>query len=426
MFIVYDLIFLALVLIYLPAYLIKRKFHRGFLTRLGFLPAGLALDKPVWIHAVSVGEAIAVRGLIEGIRKRYPGKQLVISTVTTTGNKIVKSFAKETDFVAYLPLDFSFIVNSVVKRIKPCLAIIVETELWPNFISCLHKNNVPVVIVNTRISDNSFKGYKRIKPLLKGILNKVNLFCVRTVLDEERLLSLGALKEQIKISGNMKFDISSSVASRQVYSEYRNMLGLYTEDILFTCGSTHPGEEEIILNCYRGLLCDFPRLKLLLAPRHPERSSDVAGMIKKLGFEPFRVSELNSRSQKPSAAQPVFILDTVGQLMNYYAAADIVFVGGSLVKKGGHNILEPALFAKPIISGPHMSNFRDITELFIFNKACVLAHNEQELAAQVKRLLEDSGARAELGKNAQRLIAENQGATRKTLDCITAFINDNA
>ncbi len=422
MFIVYDLIFLLFTVIYLPVYLFKRKFHKGFFTRLGFgLPQDLVLNRPIWIHAVSLGEAIAVRGLIEKIRESYPEKRLVISTVTPTGNKIARDIAKGVDLVTYLPLDFSCIVKKVINRINPCLFIIAETEIWPNLISRLHKNNIPVAIINARISDKSFKGYTAAKFLVRQILIKVNLFCAQTEQDAKRLISLGASQDKVKITGNLKFDNAKYTVSQEDFMGLKDKLGLSKRDKLLVAGSTHEGEEEIVLGSYKELLQDFPDLKLLLAPRHPERANDIEKLAIKNEFIPMRISRLTSESVKP---QTIFILDTVGQLMNYYALGDIIFVGGSLIKKGGHNILEPASLGKPVIFGPYMFNFRDIFELFINAKACILIKGKEELTAAIKDLLMSPEKIEELGKKGLNIIKQNKGAVSRTLEYIKVFLSE--
>jgi len=408
MFILYDLIFLIFILIYLPIYLFKGKFHRGFLARLGVLPKGLALDRPIWVHAVSVGEAKSVRGLIEELRKMYPHKKFVISTVTPTGNKIALGLKKPGDLVTYLPLDFSFIVQGVIKRVDPALFIIAETEIWPNLITCLYQKGIPIVTVNARISEVSFKGYSAIKLLIKPLLNKINLFCSQTVSDAERLKKLGVAAEKIKVTGNMKFDQLAPIQA----SGYRERLGLGLGERLFVAGSTHPGEEEIILGVYKSLLPDFPGLKLLIAPRHPQRAAQLLKIVSGLGLSGLEISKLSSQ-RSFGAANPVFILDTVGELANFYTAADIVFVGGSLVKKGGQNILEPAACGKPVVFGPHMFNFRDIAEMFLKNNAAIMVKDSGSLLTAVARVLKDGSLAAQLSANAASVIPKNQGATQK-------------
>lgn len=431
MVIIYDLLFLLFTIIYLPIYLFKGKFHKGFLTRLGVgLPQDLAIRRPIWIHAVSLGEAIAVRGFIEKIGEFYPEKRLVISTVTPTGNKIARDIAKGLDLVTYLPLDFSFVVKKVIKKINPCLFIIAETEIWPNLICCLHEKNIPVAVINARISDKSFKGYTAVKLFVKQILGKVDLFCAQTEQDAKRLIFLGAFKDKVKVSGNLKFDKTKYTVSQEDFMELKQKLGLRQLDKLLVAGSTHEGEEEIILSSYKELLRDFPDLKLLIAPRHPERANEIEKVAVKNNFSPMRVSQLagspvsqlNRQTGKLGNRQTIFILDTVGQLMHFYAVGDIIFVGGSLIKKGGHNILEPASLGKPVIFGPYMFNFRDIADLFINAKACIFIHDKEELSAAVKDLLTNPHKMEELGKNGRNIIAQNQGATARTFEHIKRFL----
>ena len=421
MFIFYDLIFLLFSIVYLPIYFFKRKFHPGFCLRLGILSPNLELNKPIWIHAVSVGEAMAIRLLIEQLRNIYPDKKFVISTVTPTGNKIAKSIARDGDFVTYLPLDFSFIVKRVIGKIDPSVFIIAETEIWPNLISYLYKKNIPIITVNGRISDSSFRGYLAIKFLIKNILKKVSLFCVQTERDAFRFKALGVREEKIKVSGNMKFDKTDYANIKSAdYTDLKKKLRLKNEDKIFIAASTHLGEEEMILNVYKELWQEFPDLNLIIAPRHPERSKDIAKIVSKFTFCSRFISRL---SESPACAtKSVFILDFIGQLINFYSIADIVFVGGSLIKKGGHNILEPASLAKPIIFGPYMFNFKDIADLFLSNKAAILVNNEEKIRTQIMYLLTNPSAATELGERAKKLIQQNQGATRRNSELITKFI----
>ena len=417
MFIIYDLIFLIFALFYLPLYFLRGKLNAGFLRRLGFLPAQLNLDRPIWIHAVSVGEAIAIKGLLMQLRQSYPGKKLVISTVTATGNKIAQGLVKDEDFLTYLPLDFSFILKHVLKRINPCMFIIAETEIWPNLITCLNKMQVPVITVNGRISDSSYGGYRLIKFFIRPILRMIKQFCVQSDLDALRLESLGVDKQKIQVTGNVKFDINLDPIAELNVLTYRNKLWLGPLDKLLVCGSTHPGEEELIFTAYQKLLLVFPGLKLLIAPRHPERSEKISRLAVKRGLAPVFISKI-SEACPTCMNSPVFILDTIGELFNFYSAADIVFVGGSMVKKGGHNILEPVSLKKPVIFGPYMFNFREVSELFLANQAALTAANSQELADKVKELLNSNLLAKGLVERAYELIIKNRGATNRNIQII--------
>ncbi len=421
MFIFYDVIFLIFTAVYLPIYLFKGKFHHGFFRRLGFLPEGLNLDRPIWIHAVSVGEAVSVKGLVGELRKAYPHKKLVISTVTATGNKIARGLIGDGDLLTYLPLDFSFIVRKVIKKINPSLFIIAETEIWPNLITCLHKQKVPVVTVNGRISDRSYSGYRAIKLLIRPILRKVGKFCVQSETDALRLVNLGVDKGNIQVTGNVKFDINleAAVGFDPLAGRRKLMLGL--DDKLWVCGSTHPGEEEIIIKAYKELLLSFPKLKLLLVPRHPERSRDVGRLVSGNSFMPVFISSI-SGACPTCINNPVFILDVMGELLNYYSAADFVFIGGSLVKTGGHNILEPASQKKPVTFGPYMFNFRDIAKLFLENKAAVMVADYQDLVNKAKEILASNLLSKQMVERAYELIIRNKGATKKNIEVIKQLI----
>jgi len=423
MFLLYDLIILIFVLIYLPVYLLKGKFHYGFFRRFGFLPDNLNLDKPIWIHAVSVGEAVSIKGLVGELRKAYPHKKLVISTVTATGNKIARGLINDGDLLTYLPLDLSFIVKKVIKKINPCLFIIAETEIWPNLINCLYKQKIPIITVNGRISDNSYSGYRAIRLLIRPILRKVGKFCVQTETDALRLADLGVDKGNVQVTGNVKFDINLEAIAGFDPFVIRNKLWLDLDDKLWVCGSTHPGEEEIIIEAYKELLFTFPKLKLLLVPRHPERCGDVGRLISQQDFMPVFISSISGASPV-HINNPVFILDVMGELLNYYAAADIVFVGGSLVKTGGHNILEPASQKKPVIFGPHMFNFRDISKLFLKNKAAVMVCDSRELASKTKEILSSDLSAEQLVEHAYELIISNRGATKKNIEAIKQLLID--
>jgi 3-deoxy-D-manno-octulosonic-acid transferase len=384
------------------------------------LPVDLELNRPIWIHAVSVGEVMAIKGLLKGLREVYPQERFVISTVTPTGNKIAKGIASKSDFVTYLPLDFSFIVKKVVDKVNPSLFIIAETEIWPNLIHYFYLKNIPVVVVNGRISDRSFKGYRSIRYLLQPVLEKISLFCVQSESDAQRLFCLGVDRDKVRITGNIKFDTADYTDKKSTdYTDYKMKLGLQDKEKLLVAGSTHHGEEEIVLIAYQELKKQFTDLRLLIAPRHPERSDEIANLIKKFGF---KFEMLSRRIDRGVSRETIFILDTIGELLSFYAIADIVFVGGSLVKKGGHNILEPASLGKPVLFGPYMFNFRDIAEMFLKAEAALVVDNEQDLVEKVEQLLRYPAKIDEMARRAKGLITENQGATKRNLESIKIIL----
>ncbi|RJO63576.1 MAG: 3-deoxy-D-manno-octulosonic acid transferase [Candidatus Omnitrophota bacterium] len=416
MAILYDIVFFCIAICYLPMYAVRRKFHPGFLARLGVLPKNLKLVRPIWIHAVSVGEAMAVRGLYEKLKERFPEKNFVISTVTPTGNTVVRHFIKDGDFVCYLPLDISAIVRRVIERINPSMVVIAETEFWPNIISYLYKKNIPIVVVNGRISDRSFRGYLFSKLLVRPVLRKISLYCVQTETDYQRLKRLGVDEAKLKITGNMKFDrvTASPQGSIEIHRESLQIAG---DAKVLLAGSTHPGEEEIILRAYAELGNTFPSLRLILAPRHPERAAAIVRIVKRFGFEPVLISSGGAIAHSPQKKR-VFIIDSIGQLLAFYAFSDIVFVGGSLVRKGGHNILEPVSLGKPVLFGPYTFNFRDIVEAFLTHDAAVLVHNEKEMALRIADLLRNQTFVMQITTNAQALMKNLRGATEKNSELL--------
>jgi 3-deoxy-D-manno-octulosonic-acid transferase len=417
-FLIYDLIFLIVGFFYLPYYIFKKKSLKDFLNRF-ILPKDSYLNPTLWLHAVSLGEVMATRPLVRELKRLYPERKIIITTITSTGKKIAESILPKED-TYYLPLDLSFLMHYFIKKINPSLLILTETELWPNLILSVKQKNVPIVLVNGRISVLSFKGYMMIRWLLKPLLKRIDLFLVQTKLDEERFLKLGADKEKIKITGNMKFDVKDYADFKIDYTDYRKGLGLNPQDKLLVAGSTHLGEEKILIEVYAKLKKKFNFLNLLIAPRHPQRVIEIEKLAKEFGLNSIRISQISSIL---NTYYSLLILDTVGQLMNYYALADIVFVGGSLVKIGGHNILEPALFKKPIIFGPYMFNFKDISEEFLRENAAIKVDNSEELYVKIEEILREPKKAVLLGENAYNLVQKNKGTTEKNLAWINSIFS---
>lgn len=435
LFIVYDILYIIFAICYLPLFLIRGKYHRGILMRAGIFPQGvidkLKGQKVIWLHTVSVGEAQAAGALVRNLKQEYPGSFLLISTVTKTGNEIAQRLIGPEGLVIYSPLDIGFAVRRAVNLIKPRLFIIAETEIWPNLIINLAKKGVAVVLVNGRISRNSFRGYRIIRPFLKEVLRSFSLFCMQTKKDAQRIVSLGAEENKVKVTGNMKFDIQLPVTPptltlRRAGNYQLPDLGLPGEEKLFIAGSTHRGEEKIILQAYRELIKSRPDLRLLIAPRHIERTQEVERLIERFGFESQRVSELIFNAQRTTNNErPILILDTIGQLKNLYALAGLVFIGGSLIRHGGQNPIEPAVFSKPILFGPYMSNFSNVARAFLNKKAAMVVKDAQQLKNICLRLLEDPVLRKELGERAKEVVRENKGATFKNTELIRRWINES-
>ena len=372
------------------------------------------------MHTVSVGEVQAASTLVEDLKHQYPDFRLVVSTVTKTGNKIAQKLIDSSGLVIYSPLDIGIITRRVIRLINPRLFIIAETEIWPSLIINLAARNIPVVLVNGRISSGSFKGYKIIRPFLKRVLKRYRLFCMQTKEDAQRVIALGAEEDKVKVTGNMKFDIQNSELKIQNFD-----LGLSEEEKLFIAGSTHRGEEKIILEVYKDLIKDYPKLRLLIAPRHIERVAEIEGLIDRFGFKSQMVSQLNLNPRPTShVPRPILILDTIGQLKGLYACADIVFVGGSLIPHGGQNPIEPAVFGKAIIFGPHMFNFSSVAQAFLNNKAAISVKDGQQLKDICIRLLKEVLFRKELGEKAKELVGQNRGASLRNTELIKRLLQN--
>ncbi|MFH1594348.1 MAG: 3-deoxy-D-manno-octulosonic acid transferase [Candidatus Omnitrophota bacterium] len=420
--IIYDIFFFAFSIVYLPYMIIKGKAHKDLGQRFGKLPEAFkALGKtnPVWIHAVSVGEVIAVKNFIGAIQRKFHGKKIILSTTTRTGNEIARKILGDEILKFYFPLDFSFIVKRALDCLNPRCFIMMETEIWPNLILELAERKIPIILINGRISRRSFGGYSRIKIFFEKILKKVDLFCMQTESDARRIQALGAREENIRVSGNMKFDIP---LTGEKYEKTKAALGIDEESQLLIAGSTHKGEDEIILEAYKRVARKFNNLRLLLAPRHIDRSRAIKRLVTRYGFHGEFFSDVVSSSAVSENKEAVLILDTLGELSKLYSLATIVFMGGTFVKRGGHNIIEPAVFGKPILFGPHMFNFRDMAKSFLEGDAAIRVRDGHELSEVIEGLLKDKDRRSALGENALRLLRRSRGATERNIAAVGPYI----
>jgi len=410
MYFIYDILIFIAALLYLPFYVLRGRVHAALWMRLGFFDKdyfkSVRGKDVVWIHAVSVGEARAAESLLRLIRLNWPTKSIVVSTVTPTGYAIVKSVLKEGEVAFYAPLDISWVVKKFLSCIKPTLLIILETELWPNLIRLAKKQKVRVAIANGRISDRSYRRYKKVKSLLYRTLRRVDLFCMQNKESAERISLLGAPVERVHITGNIKFDISSDLKRTPAFMRLKE---LTKGCLLLIAGSTHENEEEILIGLYKSLRKDFASLRLLIAPRHLERIDHIQRIIRFHGLEAVRLSRL----EQFSSAQ-VALVDTIGDLSVLYELSAIAFIGGSLIKKGGHNPIEPAVFAKPILFGKFMYNFKEIRNIFLKEKAGLEVDGPSALEYDLRRLLASPSERKELGDRARGLLDKNRGAAEQT------------
>ncbi len=423
-YLLYDLTLLLSAFFLVPYYLLRGlrdgKSRRGIRERLGFYAPGrlacLEGRRVIWIHAVSVGETRAAIPLVKALRKAYPDDALVLSNVTETGRSIASGI-KELDLYLFFPFDLSFVVQRVLRKVAPSLVIIVETEIWPNFVRTAHARNVPVVLVNGRISDRSFPRYLKGRALLRPVLEKFSAFCMQTELDAERISAMGAPAKRIEVTGNLKFDLQSRLPAADEVVRLKARFRLSPEETLWVAGSTHAGEEEIVIDNYRHLIEAGRAMILILVPRHPERCRAVGEMLAARGV-PFALrSEVESREAELKAGE-VLLVDTVGEMLNFYTMADLVFVGGSFADIGGHNILEASMLKKPVIFGPHMHNFKEISRLIRTCGGGTQVSQAEELLPAVSRLLDNDDARTAMGEAGYALLSRNAGATAKSLAAI--------
>ena len=420
MYVFYSLLLACAALLSLPWWAIQMlrlgKYRSGLLERLGRVPARLNDAKPgsIWVHAVSVGEVLAVSQLVNDLQKQHPDRQIFISTTTATGQKLARQRFGE-NRVFFMPLDFGFAVRRYLNRLKPQIIVIAETEFWPNLLHLARKRQTAVAIVNARISDRSFPRYKRFEWFFGRVLSQVDLFLTQTAEDAQRLRDIGAPTERVRVSGNLKFDVRSN-AQPELVAGLRTAIG--KDSPVIVCGSTAEGEEEPLLAAFKAVQRQFPAVVMILAPRHPERFEKVAALIASQGF----LLQRRTQWQPPQPIHSgIFLLDSVGELAAIYELADIAFVGGSLVPTGGHNILEPAQYGAAILVGPHTFNFREIVSLFE-QAGAVKTVTAEALPAQFLSLLGKPDDRERMGRAAKDLFAKHAGATRRTLDALAPLL----
>jgi 3-deoxy-D-manno-octulosonic-acid transferase len=419
MYVVYSLLLVCAVLLSLPWWALQMlrlgKYRTGLAERLGFVPARLkdAKTGSIWVHAVSVGEVLAVSRLIAELQSAYPEIEIFISTTTATGQRLARERFGETHCF-FMPVDLGFAVRAYLNALQPRMLLLAETEFWPNLLHLARKRGTAVAIVNARISDRSFPRYRRFRWFFRRVLSHVDLFLTQTAADAERLREIGAPTERVRVSGNLKFDVRPQAASKLVEE-----LRLATKGApVIVCGSTAEGEEEVLLDAFQQVQRQFPAAVMMLAPRHPERFERVAGVIAAHDIAFVRRSSWTAAS---SFRGGVFLLDSVGELASVYALADIAFVGGSLVPVGGHNILEPAQYGAAIIVGPHTFNFREIVS--IFEKGGAIRFTTAEnLASQLLELLDGAAERKQLGQRAKGLFEQHAGATLRTLQALRPLL----
>ena len=423
----YSLVFTLGFITALPYFLLQallhRKYFSSFWQRFGILPEGISSNAKgsIWIHAVSVGEVLAVLPLVEAVQARWPGRRLFVSTATLTGQTLARKKLAVEIGVFYFPLDWRFTVRKSLDTIEPSLVLIAETEIWPNFLRECGARSIPVLLVNGRLSDRSVSRYRKIKPFMRRVLEDVSFCCMQTELDRDRLLRLGADPGKVEVVGNLKYEIAAPAAIEAKTEAYRQLLGLLPTRFVVVAGSTMKDEEPLVLAAFQTLWAVCSEAVLVIAPRHPERFREVEKLLSDRSVAYVRRSDLKPGTHGASQERQVVLLDSMGELATLYALASVVFIGGSLVPTGGHNILEPALFRKPILFGPSMSNFREMAEYFLQRQAAVQVGDSAELGNELIRMFRDAEFRQRIGDRGHAILMANRGAAQKIVNRIESI-----
>lgn len=393
--------------------------------RFGLIPAAelakIRGRQVILLHAVSVGEVFAARTLVKTLRTRYPDHALVVSTGTETGRQTALALP-EVDLCIYFPFDFLPSVRLMLIQLQPCIVIVMETEIWPNFTREIARRKVPLVMANGRISDRSYGRYLKLGWFFRHALQNFTLLCMQSETVKERIINIGAPPGRVVVAGNLKFDLALRLVTANEKAELRRHYNIPVESLVIVAGSTHSGEEEMLLEIYRELQAEFGNFFLVLAPRHPQRSREVSELLEKSGVSFRRFTEQKNTGMVELRSGELLLVDTVGELMNLYCLADVGFVGGSMVPKGGHNLLEPASCGLPVVFGPYMANFRDIASLVIDSQAGIQVGSKAELTAALRLMLVDQDKRCKLGSNGREMIRLHGGSTQKHLEQLSSLM----
>jgi len=425
-FLAYELLFAAAVVFFTPYALFKMirtpAYRSGIGQRFSLqtkTPPKNDDTHPLWIQAVSVGEVKTVTSLVRKLntKSKLP---IHLTTTTETGYRLANEILGTDTTTSYFPLDFASVARRALASVQPRAIVLFETEIWPNFIRAASSLGIPLAIINGRISEKSLRFYRLFPQVFGNAFSRISFAGMQSERDAERAFALGANPDVVKVYGNMKFDATPPPPTRDEIEGLRRQLGLEKDAPLVVAGSTHEGEETAIINTYRKIHSKMPHARLLVAPRHPERFSGVENIIRNAGFKVWKRSE--SGNGLGPGAGTVILLDTIGELARVYALASVSFVGGSLAKIGGHNIIEPASMGIPVLFGPHMHHFEDIKETFLAEGAAVRVNDETELASVISDMLEKPSRARALGEAAKRVVEANRGATDRYLDALEKYL----
>ena len=422
MYRLYSILFSLGLVLMAPYYIWRhrgRKELAGWRERLGKLPSSIRQPQPgaIWIHAVSVGETLAVAGLVKRLQQRYPERKIFLSSVTATGREAGEKKLPDVAGRFYLPFDWKFAVRRVLRHIRPSVLMIVETELWPNLLRTVRECGCRTVMVNARVSDRSFPGYRLGRPFMRRVLKDISRICTQTATDADRFRELGAREGCLVVTGNLKFD-GRAPEFGKFGAKVKEGLSAENRTPVFVAGSTMRGEEPLVLEAWQRIRERHPQSIMILAPRHPGRFDEVAEVLQSQQLKTIRRTSLPENEDKMRhilASAEILLLDTIGELAEMVGVADVVFVGGSLVPTGGHNVVEPAFWGKPILFGPHMNNFRDVAALFLGADAAIQVEDADGLASSVLRLLDHPDAARRMGEKAREVVSQQSGAATRIL-----------
>jgi len=425
MYTAYNIILFISSLFLLPYYLLKMtftgKYRKSLGPKFGLIEPGILKTMEghprIWVHAVSVGEVTAAAPIVSSLRENFPSACIILSTSTETGQAMARRMATDATSYIYYPLDIPFVIRRVLGLVRPDIFVTVETELWPNFLRICKMAGIKIVMVNGRISPRSFKNYMKFRFFWKEVLKQVDEIGVISETDASRIRALGALHSEVHVFGNSKYDSLAAMVDPQLKEEISGKLNIVPGSMVFVAGSTHDTEEEIILSVYRRLLEEYPDFKLIIIPRHVERSNEVRSLVSEAGF-PDCIMMTEIKNGKKRSEERIIIIDVIGELFKVYSLATVVFCGGSLVPKGGQNILEPAAWGKVIFYGPSMDDFMDEKNLLEEAGGGITIRNGDELLEGIRTLLEDPERLSRKGEEGRKSVVSNMGASRRYAEMI--------